>query len=126
MKFSLNKWILLLFAVLIPLIAEGQKPKKNLLGKEKGRKVVTMKASPKATEAQKKADKVKKRQKKAYEKARRKEIKRRYKMQCKGTQARMKQTKKEAMRFNKGTVKSFFSKLFPAKGKHKKKKNKKK
>jgi len=126
MKFSLNKWTLLLFAVLIPLMAEGQKPKKNLFGKEKNRKVVTIKTSSKVTKAQEKADKVKKKQKKAYEKARKKEIRRRYKMQSKGTQSRMKQTKKEAMQFNKGEGKSFFSKLFSAKEKHKKKRNKNK
>lgn len=117
----MNRWILMVVMVFLPLVLAGQKPKTGLFGKAKQQKVMKTKVSPKVSKAQKKAEKVKKQQKKDYEKARKKVVERRHKMQTKKTQTRMKQTKKEAMEFNEGEKSSFFNKLFSGKGKKKKK-----
>ncbi len=119
MKFRVNKWILLGLLMLIPVAAPAQKTKHSLFGKKKT--VATTGPVAKKGKKQKDGEKVKEKQKKAYEKARKKEVKRRFNMQTKETQARMKQTKKEANQFNKGKQDSFFVKLFSGKGKKKKK-----
>ena len=88
----------------IPFVVEGQRP------------------SRKVTKAQKKAEKVEVQQKKAYQKAREKEVKRRFNMQTPETKERMKQTRKEANRYNKVKKDPFFERLFQKKKNKKKKK----
>ncbi|GEM_PF-4074704 len=83
-----------------------------------------MKANHREPKPVKEARKKEKQKKKAYERARKKEIKRRYKMQTPETQKRMKQTRKEANRYNRGGP-TFWERLFGGGKKNKKKKKEK-
>lgn len=105
-KNTVSLFMLMTLVLAMPGITQAQRP------------------SRKVRQAQKNAEKVKIQQKKAYEQARNKEIKRRFNMQTPETKERMKQTHKEARKYNKSQKDSFFERLFRKK-KHKKMKRKK-